>query len=200
MYSIYVLTNTVNGKKYVGFTGRGLRQRWLEHRRNANAGSIQCRLYSAIRKYGVECFTIEEVFTSDNRELTLREMEPYYIRLLETFGPKGYNANEGGWNTNTDEKRAAASERMKQNNPNAGNKHNNGFKKGYIRGPITEDERAKRRSSKLGHNNPNYGKVGNSLRLNVLVTCSVCGTSTNKGNHKRWHEGNCKSNARHSSS
>jgi predicted GIY-YIG superfamily endonuclease len=35
---IYLITNTVNGKRYIGQTVRTLRQRWQQHVRDAKQG------------------------------------------------------------------------------------------------------------------------------------------------------------------
>ena len=50
---IYLITNTVNGKKYVGQTARPLGQRIREH--TISEYPIGC----AMRKYGRENFTVE---------------------------------------------------------------------------------------------------------------------------------------------
>ena len=95
--------------------------------------------------------------------------------------------NEGGDNPNTEVSRTLSRERMKIANPMKVLRTNNGsFQKGH--NPIiTEERNAKISASKKGVLNPNYGKTGNALRLNTIVTCKVCGKTTNKGNFVRWH-------------
>ena len=46
-------------------------------------------------KYGVENFKIEELEYVED-ELLLSEKEIYWIKELETYGSKGYNATKGG--------------------------------------------------------------------------------------------------------
>lgn len=52
-------------------------------------------MYDAIRKYGVENFIIEELEQIENDDL-LSDKEIYWIKELETYGSKGYNATKGG--------------------------------------------------------------------------------------------------------
>lgn len=96
--------------------------------------------------------------------------------------------NEGGDNPNTERSRTQSSERMKSFNPMSVLRTNAGsFVKGHV--PfITKERNDKISQSKKGMLNPNYKKVGNAQRLNVTVTCEVCGKTTNKGNFARWHK------------
>ena len=77
---------------------------------------------------------------------------------------------------------------MKKTNPmfmlrtNAGS-----FEKGH-KPVITKERNQKISESKKGDRNPNFQKAGNALRLNVNITCGVCGKTTNKGNFARWHK------------
>ena len=48
---VYLITNTVNGKVYVGQTINGLSKRWKGHKNDVRNGS-QNPLHRAIRKYG----------------------------------------------------------------------------------------------------------------------------------------------------
>lgn len=52
-------------------------------------------LYDTIRKYGIENFIIEELEQIENDDL-LSDKEIYWIKELETYGSKGYNATKGG--------------------------------------------------------------------------------------------------------
>jgi group I intron endonuclease len=54
---VYLATNKLNGKRYVGATSRTVAQRMQEHLRQAAKGLIGCRrFYAAIRKHGAEAF------------------------------------------------------------------------------------------------------------------------------------------------
>lgn len=55
---VYLLTNTVNGKQYVGQTTRGAKYRWRDHQHDAKRRGNKSVLGRAIRKYGATSFTI----------------------------------------------------------------------------------------------------------------------------------------------
>lgn len=56
MFTVYMATNQVNGKSYIGFTGKGLPDRQKAHLKNARLGR-HGRFYEAIRKHGPDKFT-----------------------------------------------------------------------------------------------------------------------------------------------
>lgn len=87
MIGIYKITNTINGKCYIG-QSRDIESRWKAHK--VRKGTY---LYNAFQKYGVENFTFE-VLEECERE-RLNELEKYYIELYHSFG-EGYNLCEGG--------------------------------------------------------------------------------------------------------
>lgn len=88
IYSIYLITNKINGKKYVGFTNDPKR-RWKDHRsRNSVIGK-------ALRKYGRENFSFEIIYQSKDAEHCLSVMEPYFIAEHDAFN-NGYNISTGG--------------------------------------------------------------------------------------------------------
>ncbi len=84
---IYVITNQVNGKTYIGLTKRSLETRFREHKQSARIGHVTY-LYNAIRKYGPEEFTISLLEETDNGA----EREKFYI---EHYKPD-YNMTKGG--------------------------------------------------------------------------------------------------------
>lgn len=93
---IYLITNLINSKKYVGKTTSTIDERWQEHCRDSRKERCEKRpLYDAFNKYGIENFKIEELecVNADNK---LEEREIYWINELETYGHNGYNATKGG--------------------------------------------------------------------------------------------------------
>ena len=88
---IYQITNTVDGKIYIGKTTKTIEERFQRHAYNANAKS-QTHLHRAIRKYGTEAFTITELESGFNSEDDLNEAE---IRYISDLSPQ-YNMTEGG--------------------------------------------------------------------------------------------------------
>lgn len=115
--SIYVITNKINRKQYIGQTISNVGHRWSEHKYDAIKRNKQTALASAIRKYGVENFNIKSI--QDNipyKELDIREIE--YIKEYNTICPNGYNISEGGKSYRTEKERRLMSERVKgENNP-----------------------------------------------------------------------------------
>lgn len=93
---VYLITNTINGNKYVGVTQTTIAKRWREHKCAAKSGTER-PLYRAMRKYGIEAFTIEAVATADSVE-SLKALECRYITDLGTFARNGsgYNLTLGG--------------------------------------------------------------------------------------------------------
>lgn len=93
---IYYVQNQVNKKGYVGQTTRTVAKRFIDHKSNARRG-VDFALYRAMRKYGIESFTVEEVAQCDN--LLLNDLEEHYIKLYGTYAPlgRGYNETENGY-------------------------------------------------------------------------------------------------------
>ena len=187
IYSIYKITNKVNGKVYIGFT-QDIKRRWKQHINDHK--KIQRPLYESMIKHGIDSFEFEVLYESEDREHTLTIMEPFYIKLYDSYN-KGYNCNEGGLNTNTDELRESNSNRMKNSNPMKILRTNKGsFKKGH-KPIITEERNDKIRQSKLGKNNHNFGNREAAAPLNIKIVCDHCGATMNKGNYVRWHKNKC---------
>lgn len=98
MFDIYLIQNTLNGKRYVGYTSKGFEKRFLKHLNESVNGSSRylCR---AIRKYGKDSFTISLLDTALTHEEAVKK-EIRYIKSLKTFahakGNHGYNATIGG--------------------------------------------------------------------------------------------------------
>jgi len=91
---VYLITNTVNGKKYVGKTVNSVEQRWRQHV-NLAKNSGEYLLCKALRKYGPENFTVEPIARFDSEE-TLSVAENLFIAELDTRLPNGYNMTDGG--------------------------------------------------------------------------------------------------------
>lgn len=93
---IYCITNIINNKRYVGKTLFTTQERFQEHCKDSRKERCEKRpLYDAMNKYGVENFIVEELeYVKD--ENILSEREVYWIKELETYGSKGYNATKGG--------------------------------------------------------------------------------------------------------
>jgi hypothetical protein len=91
---IYKITNTKNGKVYIGKTLASVEARWNEHCKDCKRQRCEKRpLYSAMNKYGVESFTVETL--EECKDDILSEREQYWIELYGSF-KYGYNATRGG--------------------------------------------------------------------------------------------------------
>lgn len=87
--TIYIATNLINGKQYVGQTIQKLKERIQGHK-GIKKYSI---FYKAIKKYGIENFKIIS-FSCPEEELDWRET--FLIKELNTLPPNGYNLETGG--------------------------------------------------------------------------------------------------------
>ena len=93
---IYLITNDINQKQYIGkTTHETIQQRWKEHIADYKRSRCEKRpLYNAMNKYGVEHFSIQEVeFVPWGQDL--EEREQYWINYYDTYH-NGYNATLGG--------------------------------------------------------------------------------------------------------
>ena len=91
-YTVYTLTNTINGRMYVGVTRKTLQQRF----RNGCGYKAQKLFYSDIVKYGWENFE-PEVFADKLTEEEAFNAEKLLIRKLREQDPDLlYNRDAGG--------------------------------------------------------------------------------------------------------
>ena len=89
---VYVITNTVNARIYVGSTTRKLQQRWTEHQYDAKTASMK-PLHVAMRELGVDNFKIKAVRkVSCNTMRELHEAETLVMKKYRSLQPSGYNA------------------------------------------------------------------------------------------------------------
>ncbi len=101
MAYIYKITNTINGKAYVGQTLYSLEKRFADHVKDSTKSVHSKRpLYKAMLKYGCAAFSIEIVEELPNDPEVLNNREIYWITKFHTYckdplGP-GYNATLGG--------------------------------------------------------------------------------------------------------
>jgi group I intron endonuclease len=93
---VYLLTNLINGKQYVGQTVQGLNRRWQQHKQLAATGRGHL-IASAIRKYGSANFRIVELARAESLA-ELNVLEALYVAGLNALSPRGYNLDSGGRN------------------------------------------------------------------------------------------------------
>ena len=90
-YSVYIHTNKVNGKRYIGVTEKKPEERW------ANGKGYKNNPYftAAIQKYGWDNFD-HFILEVDSRELMF-QLEQQYIAYYKTTDERfGYNISSGG--------------------------------------------------------------------------------------------------------
>lgn len=138
-YSVYVHTNKINGKKYVGQSSNII-ERWKNGGKNYFSST---KFHRAIQKYGWENFTHEILYENLNKEAA-NKIERDLIKKYDSIN-NGYNIQEGGYTSLTKESLDKMSKSLKQ---------------GYIDHP----ERKKRISEKLtGRKNSEETKRKKSL-------------------------------------
>lgn len=87
---VYVLTNRLNDKRYVGVTRFASGQRWKRHIKNAARG-VRTYLYAAIRKYGASNFDLCDVASC----LDLEHATEVERAVIQSLRPE-YNQTNGG--------------------------------------------------------------------------------------------------------
>ena len=143
----YLITNTVNGKRYVGKTEKDVAKRWLWHVRDAANGSRQA-IHRAIRKYGHEKFTMQVLSVAGSEE-HLNFLERYFIREFKSRNSRfGYNMTEGGDGVvnPSKESRAKLSDSMRGNTNGLGNRSRTGQR-------ASNETRSKLSAAKIGNHN-----------------------------------------------
>ena len=138
---IYLITNSITKKQYVGQTlCKNVETRWKQHK-NCDHNSIGRYLLAAYNKYGIGSFKFQIICICFDEDCNLYEEE--YIKKFNTLVPNGYNLREGGKNSkqhhDTIEK---ISDKLK----------------GRRLTPLTDDIRRKLSENSKGVNNSNYGK------------------------------------------
>ena len=93
--TVYLITNTVNGRQYVGITASTFRQRRAQYRSAAKSDYEQRPVVHAMRKYGFSKFKFEVLDQTARTYPELLALEEKYIRQFDTYRD-GYNATPGG--------------------------------------------------------------------------------------------------------
>jgi group I intron endonuclease len=96
VYSIYLITNNINGKQYVGQTKNCPKKRFNQHKIDSRNKDTGCTLlWRAMRKHGQDCFSMTVLAHCDKRQVD--DYETMFIELYDTMGRvRGYNILPGG--------------------------------------------------------------------------------------------------------
>jgi len=92
--AIYVITNLVNAKQYVGITNN-LKRRWSQHKTKNKSSTL---LKQAIEKHGIENFAFTHIADAFDWDAA-QDIERMLIADKNTKHPSGYNMTEGGEGT-----------------------------------------------------------------------------------------------------
>ena len=93
-YKLYLVTNIINGKAYVGITIGSLEQRLKQHFSAVRRGR-KSAFCNAVRKYGEGAFRIELLSDAAGSFSELQELEVREIQLRDSIR-NGYNTAAGG--------------------------------------------------------------------------------------------------------
>lgn len=141
---IYLITNKLNNKKYIG-------QTWDYKRRKKEHENYPCKysyIDNAIQKYGKECFNWEIIDKSSNQNV-LDMLERLHISRYESSKEEGgYNLRDGG---NGGKLSNETKIKISKNNAR--------FWLGKKRGKITQEQKEKISKTMKGKNHSNKTKI-----------------------------------------
>ena len=139
MCGVYKITNTINGKVYIG-QSINIKTRWKEHINSLRRGDSNCTLLQrAWNKYQEQDFSFEILELCAEKELD--DVEIKYITIYDAVN-NGYNIEPGG-NKN---KHLAEDTKKKIGDANRGRK-------------MSEETVKKMSEARIGYKNPMYGKT-----------------------------------------
>ena len=160
MHCIYRITNKINGKTYIG-------QHKYKKLNDNYMGSGRL-IIKAIKKYGIENFKKEILYSNIQYKETADDMERFAIAKERKLGKAEYNIANGGNGRGTVSeatKRKLSEINRGMNNPHYGKRLSDETKrkisdsnKDKHKGNLSEEHRKKISNGLKGTNNPNYGK------------------------------------------
>jgi group I intron endonuclease len=157
---IYIIINKTNGKMYIGqatcYVGKnnnswGSIGRWKSHLREAikNTDDHCVLLNNAIRKYGEHNFEIITLFKGNINEIN--EKEEYYIKILNSLTPNGYNLKTGG-----DKGKDSDETKQKKKEAHTGMEHSEKTKESISKGQIGNRRNSMARKNEEDNILPKY--------------------------------------------
>lgn len=93
--TVYLITNTVNGKQYVGITASTFELRKAQYRSATKESTEDRPIIRAMRKYGFDKFRFDVIDQSASTYPELLDLEQKCIIEYDTYH-NGYNATAGG--------------------------------------------------------------------------------------------------------
>ena len=201
---IYKITNTINGKCYIGETTKSdPEKRWKEHKNTIKRRAGCPALQNSVIKHGIDNFKFEILIICFDEDRYKYEIE--YIKKYNTLIPNGYNILEGGpgggfkGKKHSEETKKRMSENMKQkyiDNPNYGTVHSQETRnlisknrKGINLGKKIPDEILQKRKLNFINNPEIKQKISNSLKEYHKNNINSCKTRENISNSlKEYHK------------
>jgi group I intron endonuclease len=166
---IYKISNTINNKVYIGRTCFSIETRFKQHVIEANGG-CNYKLHAAMRKYGIDKFSIEIIDIATSIE-ELKLLETKWIQQENSF-VNGYNATDkqGGISSHTTE--AKQKMRLAKLGKPLSEKHKQALSKaikGRVHSDTTRALWSKNKSGKTLHENTQKAKM-DALCLTWKIT------------------------------
>jgi group I intron endonuclease len=162
---IYKITNTINGKLYIGQTSRDLQTRINDYK---NHNGHNDYLTNAFNKHGFDNFVFEQIDSADNI-YELNQKEKYYIEFYDTTNrDKGYNLRSGGdrpvVTNEVREKQSKSHKGIKQSEEWINKRIKRGEEHHGYGVPKTEEYKKKLSEATKGENSYWYGKKRPNLK------------------------------------
>ena len=146
---IYKITNKINGKIYIGQTIYTIEHRISGHLHSKDS----TRFHNALRKYGIENFSIEVIDNAFTQE-ELNEKEIFWIKEYDSMNPNvGYNSTPGGDANPMNSKEIKDAHDKKMRTEEVRNKISKSLKEYRINNEFSEEHRKNISNSMLGNKN-----------------------------------------------
>lgn len=151
---IYLVTNTITKKQYIGQTvQKDINSRWKQHK-SLSPKLIGRYLLDSYKKYGISNFKFQIVCICFDEDIDY--LEKYYIQKFNTLAPNGYNLTSGG-------KHRYLSQESKDKIRNT--------LSGKLGKPCSEETKKKISLANMGNKNGNFKKkMSNEQRKTVSET------------------------------
>jgi group I intron endonuclease len=184
---VYLITNKINDKKYVGQTIRTLEERWKDHKKlSRNKDKVSPHLHNAIFKYGPDNFKVQTLIIVGSKQ----EMDYYERALIKVWNltdeDKGYNITAGGDGVSrpcSAETKKKISDALKKRSADGIPSHNLGLKRtDETKRKLSESHKGKKLSAESEKKrletmrSPEYRekqsklKMGNKNRLGAVLS------------------------------
>ena len=154
---IYMATNRVNGKEYIGQTVGSLVKRKSQHMTATMSHIDNSYFHKAIRKYGIDNFKWKIIHKCNDADF-LNRLEIFYIGYYDTFIGNGYNLTLGGggrfgYKISDETRKKLSIARIGKDSPMYGKKHSAETKR-----KMSEAQKGKKQSAETRRKISKAGK------------------------------------------